>query len=466
MIDRGAPHERMKRVFISYVHEQSSRLAKLLAERLGQVHIDAWRDRERLAGGDLLDDALGKAIEGADAVLFLVTRDSLSRAYPRSEVRAAATYATSKSIRLIPVICAADVDETDLPFSLKGIVTERWYEGDGLPDDDARLWRIVCAIKPEPDMVLGAEDTWSQSWRDYVEKFCLGLPLPKKEAAPKSAKRAQRSPQQRPSLDCGREREWVDVETLYSSESHAVAVVTGPVGEAHDHFLRRIQYFLPHEKPRRVEWVNWRPRPRVEGEFCEALCDVLDTEATNLADELKTRLATHNLVLLHDVVDSRFRDAELTRYYREWLPQLLQQVQPQMKLVCVQPIAWRKPEVGPPPNWLRDMTSRLRGWFGDGGSSAKVHRPDEEQEARALAEELMKTEATHLAIPLTEIRDQDVEHFCKRHQFNAAECADIVSWSKRRAAEIDNSEDVLNAVDGGVETILRQRAHTQTEKRT
>jgi hypothetical protein len=117
-----------------------------------------------------------------------------------------------------------------------------------------------------------------------------------------------------------------------------VILFAGSVGQAHDHFVERIQWLLRLDPPRSMVVVDWPSRPRNRDEFFEALALALNTHPSSIAAEMAERLAYHNLVLLHPCIRARFVDDALVKYYCEWLPEALEQTSADKHVKCVQPI--------------------------------------------------------------------------------------------------------------------------------
>ena len=80
------------RVFISYAQRDSG-IAERLVDALQSVGLSVWLDRESLAPGTLITEEISQAIQSADAVLVLVTENSLASAWVQREIELAATSA-------------------------------------------------------------------------------------------------------------------------------------------------------------------------------------------------------------------------------------------------------------------------------------------------------------------------------------------------------------------------------------
>ena len=77
------------RVFISYTRRDSG-TAERLVDALRSVGLSVWLGRESLAAGTLIIEEVSKAVQSADAVLVLVTEDSLASAWVQREIEFAA----------------------------------------------------------------------------------------------------------------------------------------------------------------------------------------------------------------------------------------------------------------------------------------------------------------------------------------------------------------------------------------
>jgi hypothetical protein len=104
------------RVFISYAHRDSG-IVERLVDALQSVGLSVRLDSESLVAGTRIIDEISQAVESADAVLVLVTEDSLASPWVRREIEFAAARAREDAILLVPVFVDKD-PSVRLPYEL------------------------------------------------------------------------------------------------------------------------------------------------------------------------------------------------------------------------------------------------------------------------------------------------------------------------------------------------------------
>jgi hypothetical protein len=106
-------------VFISYATAPpDNNVAKALRESLTKsgVRIPAWRDREKLRGGEVFGEKFAKAIADTESFLFLLSPRSIARKWCRREL--ARADALDKPV--IPLLLD-EVPRDQLPMELEGV---------------------------------------------------------------------------------------------------------------------------------------------------------------------------------------------------------------------------------------------------------------------------------------------------------------------------------------------------------
>lgn len=96
-------------VFICYAHQDSKRVYSEI-RRLKECGVNVWYD-EGISPGEEWSDELGRAIEGADRLLFFVSPTAVERQHCRDEVH----FAKSRGIPIL----AVHLEETSLPIGLE-----------------------------------------------------------------------------------------------------------------------------------------------------------------------------------------------------------------------------------------------------------------------------------------------------------------------------------------------------------
>lgn len=130
----GAP-----KVFISHASEDKDRFVIKFAERLRANGIDPWLDKWEMLPGDSLVDKIFDGIEQAQAVIVVLSTNSVSKRWVREEINAAFVKRVNDASKLIPVI----IDDCAIPDCLKSTVWERITN---LEDFESALQSIIRAI--------------------------------------------------------------------------------------------------------------------------------------------------------------------------------------------------------------------------------------------------------------------------------------------------------------------------------
>src|SRR5215475_11216774 len=89
--------------FVSYGHGDSD-WARTLAGNLERLSVHVFLDAWELVAGDLIAVRLQEGLAAADAVVFVVSPDSVGRGWVKEEFAAAVAAAAVGRQRLIPVL--------------------------------------------------------------------------------------------------------------------------------------------------------------------------------------------------------------------------------------------------------------------------------------------------------------------------------------------------------------------------
>lgn len=106
----------MKKVFVSYAHDDANVAQELLA-RLGDMVTAAWMDQSEIASGEAIAQKVKEFLRRASAIVVLVSERSLKSQWVQFEVGAA--FAMDMPIILI-LIGQTDLEKS-LPDWLQGI---------------------------------------------------------------------------------------------------------------------------------------------------------------------------------------------------------------------------------------------------------------------------------------------------------------------------------------------------------
>ena len=128
------------RVFICHASEDKARFVTGLAEKLSERGIDVWIDQWELYPGDsLVDKVFDEGIKTADAVIIVLSKNSVDKPWVHEELNAAFINRIEEKTKLIPII----IDICEVPGCLKSTV---WISIANLEDYSEDLNRIVLSI--------------------------------------------------------------------------------------------------------------------------------------------------------------------------------------------------------------------------------------------------------------------------------------------------------------------------------
>ena len=154
------------KVFISHASEDKERFVLDFATKLYSKGIEAWVDRwEMLPGDSIIDRIFEQGIAEAQVMIVVISEHSVNKPWIREELNAGMVRKINGVSRMIPVVIG-DVDDSQIPESLKTTVWERIKD---LDDYDPELDGIVRSIygqRDKPD--LGDPPGYSQLRIDKV----------------------------------------------------------------------------------------------------------------------------------------------------------------------------------------------------------------------------------------------------------------------------------------------------------
>jgi hypothetical protein len=128
------------RVFVSHASEDKERFVVEFATKLRAKGIDAWLDKwEILPGDSLVDKIYDEGLKGAQAVIVVLSRNSVNKPWVRDELNAAVVKKINGLSKLIPVV----IDDCEVPEALQSTV---WERIDNFASYEGALERIVRAI--------------------------------------------------------------------------------------------------------------------------------------------------------------------------------------------------------------------------------------------------------------------------------------------------------------------------------
>ena len=140
----------MADVFVSYSRHDTD-FVRRLAESVVKRGKDVWLDTEGIADTEVFPEAIKRAIEGADAFLFVITPASVASTYCENEVE----YARDMQKRIVPVL-RTPVADSDLPAEIRD---RNWIPFTSDQEFDASLGRLLTALDTDLE-VAKAHTRW------------------------------------------------------------------------------------------------------------------------------------------------------------------------------------------------------------------------------------------------------------------------------------------------------------------
>lgn len=128
------------KVFLSHASEDKSRFVERFATLLRQNGVDAWLDKwEMLPGDSLVDKIYEEGLKNATAVLIVVSKNSIEKAWVKEELNASIVARIQRGTKVIPVV----IDRCDVPEALQSTI---WERIDDLDDYTKSFERILASI--------------------------------------------------------------------------------------------------------------------------------------------------------------------------------------------------------------------------------------------------------------------------------------------------------------------------------
>jgi hypothetical protein len=128
------------KVFISHASEDKDRFVTEFAAKLRANGVDAWLDKwEMLPGDSLVDKIFEEGLKEAEAVIIILSSNSVEKPWVREELNASIVNRISKGTKIIPVV----LDKCKVPESLTSTL---WQSIINLNSYDDDLNRIISSI--------------------------------------------------------------------------------------------------------------------------------------------------------------------------------------------------------------------------------------------------------------------------------------------------------------------------------
>lgn len=177
-------------IFISYSRQNSDFVSKLI-RLLSHASIKVWHDRDKIIGGDPWDKSVQEAIEQADAMILVLSKDSMASDIVRAEY----TYALDHNTKVIPIKieeCKIDLrlhplhhidfstdsvkgqQELSKALNLSGRKAKQIINSKVFKRKKSRPWLKIVMILVLIGVAYGFKDKWlplldKESWKVNVQ---------------------------------------------------------------------------------------------------------------------------------------------------------------------------------------------------------------------------------------------------------------------------------------------------------
>jgi hypothetical protein len=131
--------------FVSYGHGDAE-WVQALAENLQRLGLHVFLDKWELVAGDLIAVRLQQGLAAADAVVFVLSAESVGRGWVDEELGAAIAAAVARRQRLIPVLAG----EVALPPFVASRLYIDFRNVDSPAAYEAKVRDLAAAIRGEP----------------------------------------------------------------------------------------------------------------------------------------------------------------------------------------------------------------------------------------------------------------------------------------------------------------------------
>jgi hypothetical protein len=141
-----------KRVFVSHASEDKERFVLRFAEALRIRGLDAWVDRwEMLPGDSLVQKIFVEGLDGADAVIVVLSENSLRKRWVQEELDVAVVQRINTGSRLIPIVLDG-LTIQQLPAATRHLVHERVSDPHSIDEIADRVVRSVHGETDKPPL--------------------------------------------------------------------------------------------------------------------------------------------------------------------------------------------------------------------------------------------------------------------------------------------------------------------------
>lgn len=146
------PEAESPKVFLSHASEDKERFVISFAEQLRALGLDVWVDRwEMLPGDSLVNKIFLEGLDGASAVIVVISKHSLTKRWVAEELDAAVVKRIEEGSNLIPVVLDG-LEPKQLPASIRHLLFERVTDVQELGGVVERVSRAIHGQSDKPPL--------------------------------------------------------------------------------------------------------------------------------------------------------------------------------------------------------------------------------------------------------------------------------------------------------------------------
>lgn len=152
------------KVFLSHASEDKKHFVDGFALKLTQNGVDVWLDKwEMLPGDRLVEKIFEEGLEEAEAVIIILSKNSVSKPWVREELNSTIVNRIEKDTKLIPIV----IDECEVPAPLKTTLWERINDFSNYEESFERILASIFGASLKPK--IGAAPSYSLSVVHQIE---------------------------------------------------------------------------------------------------------------------------------------------------------------------------------------------------------------------------------------------------------------------------------------------------------
>ena len=137
------------KVFVSHASEDKDRFVIEFATRLRKNGVDAWLDKwEMFPGDSLIDKIFEEGLKNAQAVIIILSKNSIQKPWVKEELNVSAINRISKGTKIIPIV----LDGCQVPEVLTSTLWESISDTDSYDTSFKRILSSIFGVNDKPDL--------------------------------------------------------------------------------------------------------------------------------------------------------------------------------------------------------------------------------------------------------------------------------------------------------------------------